>query len=317
MAQDIEMQMVDLNIDNEENEELILDEGVEEGFNRFELCLVGSFLTENNINSRVIKTKMADIWRPIMGITIKNLKLGVFLFQFYHADDMKWVLNGGPWLFDNALLVLSVIKEGEDPTKVLLLFVDFWIQIYDLPVGYMSETVGKSLGKFFGTFIQYDSHNNSSIWREFMRLKIHVDIRRPLKCKKKIVKKDKTEVVVNCKYERLGDFCFICGMLSHTERFCKKKFESESTMIQKEWGSWLRAPPCRGNAGGRSRWLREENDGEWRSSDGQDKINPQFSSDIIPRKMQSGDLVVKEGDNLDGHALKSTQAVTAGQTFKI
>lgn len=96
MAQDIEMQMVDLNIDNEENEELILDEGVEEGFNRFELCLVGSFLTEKNINSRVMKTKMADIWRPVMGITIKDLKPGVFLFQFYHAEDMKWVLNGGP-----------------------------------------------------------------------------------------------------------------------------------------------------------------------------------------------------------------------------
>lgn len=245
-VQEIEMQMADMDIENEENEELIIDEGIDEGVNRFELCLVGSFLTEKSINARVMKTKMADIWRPAMGITIKDLKPGVFLFQFYHIDDLQWVVNGGPWSFDNALLVLNTIKQGEDPIKVPLLFVDFWIQIYDLPVGFMSEAVGKQLGNFFGSFIQYDSNNNSSIWREFMRLKIRVDIRKPLKRKKKILKKDRTEVVVNCKYERLSDFCFICGMLSHTERFCKKKFEGDGVSISKEWGSWLRAPLRRG-----------------------------------------------------------------------
>lgn len=86
--QDIEMQLADVDIENEKNEEFVFDEGVEEKVNRFELCLVGRFLTEKNINGRVIKAKMADIWRPAMGITIKDLKLGLFLFQFYHADDM-------------------------------------------------------------------------------------------------------------------------------------------------------------------------------------------------------------------------------------
>lgn len=55
----------------------------------------------------------------------------------------------------------------------------------------MSEVVGKQLGNFFGNFIQYDLNNNSSIWREFMRLRIRVDIRKPLKRRKKICKKDK------------------------------------------------------------------------------------------------------------------------------
>lgn len=56
---------------------------------------------------------------------------------------MLWVRNGGPWSFDNALLVLNVISPGEDPTKVPLLEIEFWIQIHNLPVGYMSEAVGK------------------------------------------------------------------------------------------------------------------------------------------------------------------------------
>lgn len=182
---------------------------------------------------------------------MKDIKPGLFLFQFYHVDDMLWVKNGGPWSFDNALLVLNGISPGEDPTKVPLVDIDFWIQIYDLPVGYMSEAVGKQLGNFFGSFLEYDSNNNSSILREFMRLKIRLDVRKPLKRKKKICKRDKTEVIVHCKYERLGDFCFTCGLLTHTERFCKKKFEGDGLIVSKEWGAWLRAPSRRNGGGGR------------------------------------------------------------------
>lgn len=139
--------------------------------------------------------------------------------------------------------MLNTIKAGEDPFKVPLNEVYFWIQIYHLPVGYMSEVVDKQLGNFFGTFLKYDSNNNSSLWRECMRLRVRVDVHKPLKRRNKICKKDKSEVFVHCKYERLRDFCFTCGLLSHTERFCKKKLESCTTAVSKDWGSWLRAPP--------------------------------------------------------------------------
>lgn len=96
---DIDMQMTEMDIENEENEEneeLIFDERVKKEVNRFELCLERRFLTEENINTRIMKTKMTDIWRQTMGITIKDFKPGLFLFQFYHVDDMQWVVNGGP-----------------------------------------------------------------------------------------------------------------------------------------------------------------------------------------------------------------------------
>lgn len=71
---------------------------------------------------------MADIWKPAMRVNIKELKAGFFLFQFYHSDDLQWVLKGGPWSFDNATLVLNTIGVGEDPMNVPLYEVDFWIQ---------------------------------------------------------------------------------------------------------------------------------------------------------------------------------------------
>lgn len=87
------------------------------------------------------------------------------MFHFYHDDDLQWVLNGGPWSFDGALLVFDAIKKGEDPLMVPLFELQFWIQIHGLPTGFiMSEVVGKQLGSFFGSFQLYDPNNNTSIW---------------------------------------------------------------------------------------------------------------------------------------------------------
>lgn len=127
----------------------------------------------------------------------------------------------------------------------------------------MTEMVGKQLGNFFGKFVMYDPSNNTSIWREYMRLKIKVDVRSPLKRKKKILKRDKTEFVVNCKYEKLGDFCYVCGLLTHTERFCKRRLKNGSSFLVREWGRWLKAPPRQLAMQGRSRWLRDERNDDW------------------------------------------------------
>lgn len=97
--------------------------------------MVGRFLTEKNINTRAMKIKMADVWKPAMGINIKGLETGIFLFQFDHKKDMLWVLNGGPWVFDKAMLLVNVIPSGVDPLKVELWFLKIWIQIYDLLAG--------------------------------------------------------------------------------------------------------------------------------------------------------------------------------------
>lgn len=75
-------------------------------------------------------------------------------------------------------------------------------------MGYMLESVGRQLGNFSGEFLEYDAKNNSSIWRDCIRICIRLDVRKPIKRKKKIVKKDGSQFVVTCRYERLGKFCF-------------------------------------------------------------------------------------------------------------
>lgn len=54
-----------------------------------------------------------------------------------------------------------------------------------------------------------------------MRIRIKLDVRRPIQRKKRILKKDGSEFTVICRYERVGEFSFSFGMVSHTEHFCR------------------------------------------------------------------------------------------------
>lgn len=136
--------MTDMEIEDEENTELVFDVEAEDNSNKFETCLVGRFLTEKNLNVRAMKSKLADIWRPTRGINIKDLKPGIFLFQFYHMDDLEWILNEGSWTFNGAMLVLSKIGNGEDPLEVPLVNLQFWIQLVGVLLGLMTESSRKT-----------------------------------------------------------------------------------------------------------------------------------------------------------------------------
>lgn len=94
------------------------------------------------------------------------------------------------------MLCLAEIPKGVEPVDVPLLYVNMWIQIYDLPNGLMTEGVGQQLGNFFGEFLEYDHKNDTSIWRECMRIKVRPDVRKPLKRRKKITRRNGTDVIV-------------------------------------------------------------------------------------------------------------------------
>lgn len=66
-----------------------------------DLCLVGRFLAERPIKIQIMNGIMAEVWRSVKGVIIHEIVHQRFLFQFFHEGDLKRVLDGGPWSFDN------------------------------------------------------------------------------------------------------------------------------------------------------------------------------------------------------------------------
>jgi len=151
-------------------EEELAREGV--GFDP-NLCLVGRFQTNKQVRTHMVKENMKNVWSVVKGVEVRQVKTGVFLFQF----------------FNKHMMVLGAMAEGESPEDVALHTVPFWIQVHSLPVGYMAETVGRNVGNYVGEFLEYDEKNSLDFWRRYMRIRVMVDVRKPLVCTKSIKKR--------------------------------------------------------------------------------------------------------------------------------
>lgn len=184
----VEAQLKDLSLSIEEDDrfdcEAVTDENVDECV---KLALVGRFLTDFQINFWGYECPNGEYLGPGKGLLVKDLGSNLYFFQFYHAVDMQRILEGGQWSFDNNLLILEKLTAGDRVFTVPLFNVPMWVQIYDLPVGLMTERVGKMMGDFIGTFMEYDARN-AAVRNSYFRIRVLLDVRLPLKRAKKIKK---------------------------------------------------------------------------------------------------------------------------------
>ncbi|MFQ6622463.1 hypothetical protein Gotur_001805 [Gossypium turneri] len=85
------------------------------------------------------------------------------------------------------------IEDGEE--EALLLPIDlvplvsstFWVEVHDLPLGFFLETVAKQLGNFIGRFLEYDLKQLNRGLMNHLKIQVELDVRKPLKRRKKIV----------------------------------------------------------------------------------------------------------------------------------
>ncbi|KAM6549548.1 hypothetical protein CsatB_021224 [Cannabis sativa] len=246
-----------LNIEDEE-ETGILYEGGDEELSDIDdrWVLVGRFLTKRSIDFQAMQNKMAVLWQPGRGMYVKELEHNLYLFQFYHEVDIERVMEGSPWTFDRVPLIFERLKQGENPRTVMLNKLEFWIQIHNLTTGFMSERVIRDLGNYLGSFVKSDPNNFIGVWRDFFRVRVKINIDKPLKRKKKLERIGGIVCYAQFKYEDLSTFCFICGILGHSERFCEKLFDTPLDEIEKPYNLELKAAPRRKNHTIGARWLR-------------------------------------------------------------
>ncbi|XP_074352931.1 uncharacterized protein LOC141692091 [Apium graveolens] len=219
-------------------------------------CLVGKFLTDSSIDFHAMQHKMASLWRPGKGMYVKQLDSNRFLFQFYHEIDIKRVCDGSPWTFGHFHLVFERLKDGMDPRTMCINNLEIWVQLHDLGAGFMSQRVVTDIGNYIGRFVESDTNNFVGVWRDYFRVRVSIPLDVPLKRRMRLRKNATEWCWVRFKYEAVPTFCFICGLIGHSDRFCDKLFETQGDTVEKPYGTWMRADPKRRSYTMGSKWLR-------------------------------------------------------------
>lgn len=101
----------------------------------------------------------------------------------------------------------------------------FWIQVHDLPLVCMTKVVGNKIGESLGDLEDVDVAGDGTGWGRCLRIRVQIDLQRPLERGRAIHLNDKV-YWVTFKYENLPLFCFNCGRILHGEKGCMEKRSS-------------------------------------------------------------------------------------------
>ncbi|KAH1122608.1 hypothetical protein J1N35_005768 [Gossypium stocksii] len=131
------------------------------------------------------------------------------------------------------------------------------MQIHDLPLGSMSEGMARQIGNFIEEFLDYDAKILTKGFRKIMCIRVCLDVRNPLKRKKRVTYGEDKSTYADFQYERLSLFCFLCGQLGYDESFCPLLLSLGFQKVEFGWDISLRMM-TRMETMAMSRWNREE-----------------------------------------------------------
>ncbi|KAL2920989.1 hypothetical protein RDABS01_012480 [Bienertia sinuspersici] len=213
---------------------------------KIDLMMVSKLLTDRPFNFEAMKRTLGAVWRLQNDMAVRMIESNLFIFKFASIADKERVVQRCPWFFDNQLLLMKEVKGEEQIAEIRFEKSPCWIRVYDVPFAKRNKRVAMEIGKFMGGLIEYDDKDPLSLKR-YMRMKVLVDVRKPLRRGLEVATGVNATKWVDIKYERLGDFCYFCGRLGHIYRDCSfytgEENNGKGTVYR--YGPWLRASPLK------------------------------------------------------------------------
>ncbi|KAK7856552.1 hypothetical protein CFP56_022605 [Quercus suber] len=133
MAEDVIESMGSLKLTSEEEEDIqVSDEGRMEGIDSCVLSLIGKFLTCKPFNRRAAKNTLRRAWGLDKELQIAEVGNNLFQFKFQSEYELERILRGGPWTFDNQLLMLTRWRTGMSANNVVLEHASLLLKVIDI-----------------------------------------------------------------------------------------------------------------------------------------------------------------------------------------
>ena len=140
------------------------------------LTLLGRFLTNRPYNQKAAKSLLRFVWKFGNDLRIVDVGEGLFQFRFKMESQLTWVLENGPWSFDNNLLVLRRWERGMTANSVTFPTLTIWVQVWDLPIDLINEEAGWEIGKGLGHVYEVENKTFLSDQARFIRIRVGIPL---------------------------------------------------------------------------------------------------------------------------------------------
>jgi hypothetical protein len=254
VVEDVDGLMAKLGLREEDLDDVVFEELPERTDEATRWLAVGKVHTESNFSHFWFFKNMRTAWDLAKDVKIRVHGDNLFVFQFACLGDWEKVMAGGPWVFRGKTVLLAPYDGFTKPSTIDLNTLLLWIQIHDLPVGYkdLVKTLASKVGEFEAAEPQSFDYTGN-----YYRAHVRIDVRKQLKRAVSIIRNSKRQIFL-VKYERLPDWCAVCGFLGHIYKEHGDGVHPPDALIFKDLkadGGWRPSirPPARGFGRGSGR----------------------------------------------------------------
>lgn len=165
----------------------------------------------------------------------------ILLFEFNDCLDLERVLEFEPWSYDKSLVAFQRVQDFEIALRADYSHATFWVQFHNVPVKSLSHETRELIEKAVGVVVQVANlEDDGSGGGEFLRVQVTTDISKPLPRCTKLRSEGKQLGLVGIKYERLPNFYYCCGHVTHGGRECEVVESRTNTGKSENCGSDIR-----------------------------------------------------------------------------
>ena len=112
---------------------------------------------------------------------------GLLQFKLSLETQLKWVVDNGPWCFDNHLLVLRRWDKGLLALNVSFPSIQLWVQVWGLPFDLMNDEVGREIRSGLGEVLDVVVKAINSEQAHFLQVRIDIPLDKPLRRRAPVV----------------------------------------------------------------------------------------------------------------------------------
>ncbi|XP_020702582.1 uncharacterized protein LOC110114148 [Dendrobium catenatum] len=148
--------------------------------------------------------------------------IGWFLCSFFSEEMVEAVHSGGPWFLNGHIIGMEKWTPEFNTSSIKGLSSPIWIRMPHLPLQCWDEKNIACIASRIGKPLMMDGNMFHWARREFAIVCVRIKLDQPLPTRL-WVDSIAGRFFKNVEYEKVSNFCFVCGKIDHANKECGQK----------------------------------------------------------------------------------------------